>query len=114
MIAQTKSFLLAIVAATVFTAGCGGASDTPVIRPSRLTTPNFDAIQNGMSKVQVMQIIGRWREEVPEKGGSAGKPAGSASLLLQCRWKEDSKQINVTFDRDKVVSKSATGLVSPP
>ena len=113
MIAQTKSALIAILGATLFTAGCGGANDTVVPPKPRLTTSNFDAIQNGMSKVQVIQILGRWTEEVPEPAGPPGKPAAAASSLLHCRWKKDSSQIDITFDGDKVVSKSSTALVSP-
>ncbi len=108
MIAQTKSVLLAILAATLFTAGCGGNDS---LAKTRLTTANFDAIQNGMSKVQVIQNLGRWREEVPD---TAGKSGGAPNSLLHCRWIQDSTQIDITFDGDKVVSKSATGLDSPP
>jgi hypothetical protein len=108
MIAQTKSVLIAILAATLFTAGCGG-NDSRV--KTRLTTANFDAIQNGMSKVQVIQILGRWREEVPD---TAVKSGGAPNALLHCRWMQDSTQIDITFDGDKVVSKSATGLEGSP
>ena len=107
MIAETRSILLAVLAGTVFLAGCGG-NDGRV--KTRLTTANFDAIQNGMSKVQVIQILGRWREEVPD---TAGKTGGTPNALLHCRWKQDSTQIDITFDGDMVVSKSATGLESP-
>jgi hypothetical protein len=110
MTAVTKSILLAIVAAAVCITGCGGANDTPVPPKPRLTTSNFDAIQNGMSKVQVIQILGRWTEEVPEPAGPAGKPAAAASSLLHYRWKKESSQIDITFDGDKVASKSSTGL----
>jgi outer membrane protein assembly factor BamE (lipoprotein component of BamABCDE complex) len=99
--------LRATIAALVFTAGCGNDSSVP---PSRLTDENIQAIHNGMSKVQVIQILGRWREEIPDVAGKAGDPPNA---LLHCRWKDASKQVDITFDGDKVISKSATELRSP-
>jgi hypothetical protein len=100
-------------AVLIFFIGCGPAKDAVVPPKPRLTTANFDAIQNGMSMVQVIQILGRWTEEVPEPKGPAGKPSESSATIKHCRWKKDSSQIDITFDGDKVVSKSATGLVNP-
>jgi hypothetical protein len=108
-----RYFLLILAVATIFNSGCGSAKDTVVPPKPRLTTANFDAIQNGMSLIQVMQIIGRYTEEVSEPAAPAGKPAASPSSVRHCRWKEASSQIDIMFDGDKVVSKSATGLVKP-
>jgi hypothetical protein len=99
-----KAILASAFAATAFIAGCGDSS-TP---PSRLTAENFDAIQKGMSKVQVIQILGRWREEVPEK------PGQPPYAVLHCRWKDGPKQIDIIFDGDKVTSKSSSGISGLP
>jgi len=104
MPSATRFILKLLVLSSALILGCGG-NDGRV--KTRLTTANFDAIQNGMSKVQVIQILGRWREEIPD---TAGKSAGASNALLHCRWKQDAAQIDITFDGDKVISKSATGL----
>ena len=96
--------LSSVVATTVSIAGCGRDSSTP---PSRLTSENFDAVEKGMSKVQVIQVLGRWREEVPDMAGKAGSPPNA---LLHCRWRDGLRQIDVTFDGDKMISKSSSGF----
>ncbi len=104
----TRLLPAALLVLSLFIAGCGGP-DPNQVPPSRLTQANYDAIRNGMSKVDLITLIGRWQETVPDT--PANSPANpSAPAVEHYRWMHGSQQIDVVFQGDKVISKSSAGL----
>jgi hypothetical protein len=97
----------AVVLASLLIAGCGGNEPIKATLGGRVTKANFDAVQNGMTLIQVLQILGRWTASEPNK---VIKLNGADVRVKQCQWKRDSAEIDVDFVEDKVVSKSQQGL----
>src|SRR5438105_3012778 len=93
---------MALAAALILASGCGGPAPAPP--PVRLSTANFEKIQNGMSLVDVEQFLGSWTVTSP---GTMVKIDGTEKRVDQYQWKRGEKQIEVNFVADKVVSKSA-------
>ncbi len=96
--------MLLLVFATLF-AGCGGS--TPAPPPEKLSNTNFDAVKNGMTLVQVEQMLGNWSAHEPN---AVVKINGADQHVVQYQWRRPGKEIIVNFIGDKVVSKSQQGV----
>jgi hypothetical protein len=101
-----KHLAVALIVPLTFAIGCD--SDHPIVVPnSRLTTANFDAIHNGMTTTDVVQLLGRWTDRPTD---TSVKINGADTHVNQAKWKRDGREIVVNFVNDKVVSKSSQGL----
>ena len=65
---------------------------------SKLTTENYDKLKMGMDYKEVVEIFG----EADECDGALG--------MKNCTWGTDTKHVNVSFVKDKVILFSGKGL----
>lgn len=78
-----------------------------------ITQENYDAINTGMTLVQVEGIMGGAGERQVVSGTSisgAGMAGSSTSTQDIFVWKSGLKEISVTLVKDKVVAKSKSGF----
>ena len=79
----------------------------------KLTMENYDKVTDGMTLVQVERILGSGTEEAPSGGvgiGTSGMLSGTGSQARNYVWKEENRQVVVTFQDGKVVNKYQKGL----
>lgn len=107
-VAVMKSSLVGLISLIVlFAAGCGG---------SRITSANFDKIQDGMSRASVESILGPGKIGATSSATVPGFSGGVISVAEQSMsgesliWQEGNKIITVMFLNGKVMGKAANGL----
>jgi hypothetical protein len=79
----------------------------------KVTLENYDKINNGMTLAQVEHILGSGTEDSASGGfgiGSSSMLTASGSQQRIFVWKEENRQIVVTFQEGKVVNKHNKGL----
>jgi len=79
----------------------------------KLTSANYDAVATGMTLQQIEAILGKGeKQEITGVSISAGGVAssGSSSSQLIMVWKENGKEITVTFKDGKAVTKGQYGV----
>lgn len=89
--ASCLAFLLLACAA-----GCG----------SKISEANYDKINTGMTVGEVEDLLGMGEIE---ESGSLNQPGYNLSAKVMI-WRSGSKWIRVTFEDDKVATKSQMGL----
>jgi hypothetical protein len=81
---------------------------------AKITQDNYDKITVGMTRSQVEKILGGKGEDETASGTSitgAGIADSRGSKQSVFRWKDGSKHIVITFDKDeKVFAKTQQGL----
>lgn len=73
---------------------------------SKVTSENYDRIENGMTVAQVQKILGKG-QLVTSASGAIGNLGGSTKVY---KWVDGEKTITITFINDKVTTRLASGL----